>query len=185
MPRLAKDQWETIRAEREAGASFGSLAIKYGVSKGAITNRAGREQWADGKDVAAIIRRRVSEKVSGIVSADPVKKAAAIEAVTDKAVEVLKRHQDEPAAVRTMLESAIKAHKEAESKEAKALAFDDLKAAKISSEVLLNLHRLERQAWNLDAAATVTVQNTITNGAYFASTESFKRAGQDLIDAVG
>ena len=40
MPRLSSDQWESIRAEREAGASFGDLAQKYGVDKAAIVRRA-------------------------------------------------------------------------------------------------------------------------------------------------
>lgn len=45
MPRLSADKWEQIRAEREAGASFGELAKRYSVSVGAIHKRAKAEGW--------------------------------------------------------------------------------------------------------------------------------------------
>lgn len=151
MPRLTADIWATVRAEREAGATFRALADKFGVSDAAIVRRSQAEGWADGTDVAAAIRRKVSEKVSGIVSgADPKKRAVAIDAAADRSAEVIKRHQDETNAVRERLYAGLKAHKAAVSKEDKQLAFEDLKAAKISSETLLNIHRAERQAWNLD-----------------------------------
>ena len=63
---------------------------------------------------------------------------------------VIKRHQDETMAVRDRLYAGLKAHKISVTKEDKMLAFEDLKAAKISSETLLNLHRIERQSYGLD-----------------------------------
>jgi hypothetical protein len=153
MPRLSADTWETVRAEREAGATFRALSEKFGVNDAAIVRRSQAEGWADGTDVAAAIRRKVSEKVSGIVSsADPKKKAQAIDAAADRSAEVIKRHQDETNAIRERLYSGLKLHKAAVTKEEKQFAFEDLKAAKISSECLLNIHRAERQAWNLDDA---------------------------------
>jgi hypothetical protein len=45
VPRLTADQWETIRAEREAGASFGDLAQRHGIDKAGIVRRAKAEEW--------------------------------------------------------------------------------------------------------------------------------------------
>ena len=151
MPRLTADTWETVRAEREAGATFEALAGKFGVSHTAVIKKSKTENWSDGQDVAALIRRKVSEKVSGVVSAgNPKKKAEAIDAAADRSAEVVKRHQEETNAVRERLYAGLKAHKSAMNKEEKVLAFEDLKAAKISSETILNIHKAERQAWNLD-----------------------------------
>lgn len=47
MPRLTADTWETVRAEREAGASFPELAAKFGVSHQAIQKRATPEGQTD------------------------------------------------------------------------------------------------------------------------------------------
>lgn len=154
MPRLTADQWESARAMREAGASLDDVAEHYGVSRQAVMKTAKRDGWGDGSDISETIRRKVTEKVTGIVtSCNPKKKAEAIEAAADKSAEVVRRHQDETNAVRERLYSGLKAHKAAETKEEKQLAFEDLKAAKISSETILNIHRAERQAWSLDEAA--------------------------------
>lgn len=152
MPRLSADQWETIRAEREAGASFDSLAKRFGVTKAAIIKHAKAEGWSDGTAVADVIRRKVTEKVSGVTVADPKKRAAAIDAAADRGAELIRRHQEETNAVRERLYSGLKAHKAALNKEDKVLAFEDLKAAKIASETIINIHRAERQAWGLDEA---------------------------------
>lgn len=151
MPRLTRDQWETIRAEREAGASFPELAAKWGVSHQAIQKRAKAEGWGDGQDVGEIIRRKVAEKVAGVVAAcNPKKRAEAINAAAERSAEIIKRHQEESNEIRERLYAGLKAHRAAETKEQKQLAFEDLKAAKIASETLLNIHRAERQAWGLD-----------------------------------
>ncbi len=155
MPRLTADVWGTVRAEREAGASFPELAAKFGVSHQAVQKKAAKEGWSDGQDVQAIIRRKVAEKVAGVVASSnsAVKKAEAIDAAADRSAEVVRRHQEETNAVRERLYAGLKAHKAAADKEGKQLAFEDLKAAKISSETVLNIHRAERQAWGLDEAA--------------------------------
>ncbi|GIV52000.1 MAG: hypothetical protein KatS3mg038_2521 [Candidatus Kapaibacterium sp.] len=150
MPRLSKETWADIRAEREAGASFGELAEKYGVDKAAIVRRAKAEGWSDGTDVAEIIRRKVTEKLTGTSPTAPEKKAAAIDAAAERAAELVRRHQEETNAARERLYAGLKAHKAAVTKEDKALAFEDLKAAKIAAEALSIIQRLERINWGLD-----------------------------------
>jgi hypothetical protein len=153
MPRLTKDTWADVRAEREAGASFGELAAKYGVDRAAIHRRAKAEGWSDGQDVAEIVRRKVNEKVNAISTAgDPKKRAAALDAAADRAAEVVRRHQEETNAARERLYSGLKAHKVAVTKDEKVLAFEDLKAAKIASEALSIIQRLERINWGLEEA---------------------------------
>jgi len=44
--RKQRYDWETIRAEYEAGSSMGKLSDKYGVDKAAISRRAKKEAWA-------------------------------------------------------------------------------------------------------------------------------------------
>lgn len=154
MPRLTADQWETIRAEREAGASFPDLAARHGVSHQAIQKHAKAEGWGDGQDVGQAIRRKVAEKVAGVVATDnPVKRAEALDNAAKRGVEVILRHQTETDGSRERLYAGLKAHKLATTKEEKQMAFEDLKAAKISSETMLNLHRAERTAFGLDVEA--------------------------------
>jgi hypothetical protein len=93
----------------------------------------------------------------------PQKKAEAIATEADKVVAVIRRHCEEAATVREQLYAGLEAHKAAGTREEKVLAFEDLKAAKISSETLLNLHKIERQAWGLDAAAQQQTEITIKN----------------------
>jgi hypothetical protein len=154
MPRLSRETWADIRAEREAGASFGDLATKYGVDKAAIHRRAKAEKWSDGTDVADVIRRKVNEKVNAISTEPNAKKRAeAIEAAADRAAEIVRLHQEETKAARERLYSGLRAHKAAATREDKVLAFEDLKAAKIASEVLSIIQRLERINWGLEDAS--------------------------------
>lgn len=141
MPRLSADQWETIRAEREAGASFPELADKYGVSHQAIQKRAKAEGWGDGADVAGAIRRKVAEKVAGVVAAcNQKKKAEAIDAAAERGAEVVRRHQAEWEDHRARFGSV-------------PADFEDGKLAKISAEMLRIRQEGERRAWGLDEAA--------------------------------
>jgi hypothetical protein len=141
MPRLSRDQWETIRAEREAGASFPELAAKWGVSHQAIQKRAKAEGWGDGQDVAQAIRRKIAEKVAGVVaSCNPKKRAEAIDAAADRSAEVVRRHQTEWEDHRARFGSV-------------PADFDDGKLAKISAEMLKIRQEGERRAWGLDEAS--------------------------------
>ena len=151
MPRLTQDQWETIRAERESGSSFPVLAAKHGISHQAIQKRAKKEGWSDGADVEGAIHRRATEKVAGIVAnANPQKRAEAIDAEAERVAEVQRRHREEPNSIRERLYAGLKAHRAAETKESKQLAFEDLKAAKIASECMSNIHKMERVAYGLE-----------------------------------
>ena len=139
MPRLTQDQWDSVRAEREAGSSFRELAARHGVSDAAIVKRAKSEGWSDGKDVAEVIRRKVSEKVSGIVSTgNPKKKAEAIEAAASKAAAVVDMHKGEWAAHRDRFGATTE-------------DFEDGKLAKINAEMLKIRQEGERRAHGLDA----------------------------------
>jgi hypothetical protein len=149
MPRLTQDQWETIRAEREAGATFIGLANQFGVSHQAIQKRAKAEQWGDGQDVGAAIRRKVAEKVAKMVATDnPKKKAEAISAAADKVVGVVQRHQQEWDAHRTRFGSTT-------------TNFEEGKHAKINAEMLKIRQSGERIAHGLDeAGAAPTLEIT-------------------------
>ena len=150
MPKLSRDDWEKIRAEREAGLSFGLLASRYGIDKAAIVRRAKAEGWGDGTDVAELVRRKAMEQVTGTAITDPEKKAAAIDLAAELAADVIRRHQAEAEQVRELFWRGLEASRAAETLDEKRLAFETLKAAKISSETVLNLQRLERISYGLD-----------------------------------
>ena len=150
MPKLSPEDWEQIRAEREAGLSFGRLASRYGVDKAAIVRRAKAEGWGDGTDVAELVRRKAMEQVTGTAITDPEKKAAAIDLAAELAADVIRRHQAEAEQVRELFWRGLEASRAAETLDEKRLAFETLKAAKISSETVLNLQRLERISYGLD-----------------------------------
>lgn len=138
MPRLSADQWEQIRAEREAGATFAELAERHSVSVGAIHKRAKAEGWDDGKDVAEVIRRKVNEKINGVVNAvSPKKRAEAIDAAAERGAEVVRRHQADWDEHRARFGNVPD-------------DFEVGKLAKISAEMLRIRHDGERRAWGLD-----------------------------------
>ena len=139
MPRLTQDQWDSVRAEREAGASFPELAAKFGTSHQAIQKRAKVEGWGDGRDVGEIIRKKVSEKVAGVVAGcNTKKKAEAIEAAASKAAAVVDMHKGEWAAHRDRFGATTE-------------DFEDGKLAKINAEMLKIRQEGERRAHGLDA----------------------------------
>jgi hypothetical protein len=89
----------------------------------------------------ALIRRKVTEKVSGVVTAEnPKKRAAAIDAAADRSAEVVRRHQAEWEDHRARFGSV-------------PADFDDGKLAKISAEMLKIRQEGERRAWGLDETA--------------------------------
>lgn len=50
MPRLTQAQWEQARAEYEVrGISLGEIARRYGVTTGAVSQKARKEGWIQGK----------------------------------------------------------------------------------------------------------------------------------------
>ena len=155
MARLTDDQWAEIRAKFEAGATARELAAAYGISHTAINKKAGKEGWT--RNIEPVIRRKVSEKVSGYVSTDnPKKRAEAIDAEAEKRATIIERHRGEWPEAREMVERGREAHKVAENLNEKRIAFEDLKAAKIASETLKIIQEGERKAWGLDAVIDVT-----------------------------
>lgn len=151
MARLSPEQWEEVRAKREAGASFPALGAEFGISHQAIQKRAKAEGWGDGQDVKVAIVKKVAEKVAGVVAGcNPKKKAEAIDAEAGKAAAVVTRHREEWPKARDMAEKARETHANAAGMDDKRVAFEDLKAAKIHAETLKIIQDGERKAWNLD-----------------------------------
>lgn len=140
MATRKKIDWETIRSEYETGASAASLGVKYGCSHTAVNKKVKAEGWA--RDVEDVIRRKVSEKVSGIVSGcDPKKKAIAIDAEASRRADVTNRHRDEWDEHKNLVDTAIGMKD-----------FEIAKLAKITSETLKIRQEGERKAWGLDTS---------------------------------
>lgn len=162
MPRQTADAWDSIRAEREAGASFGDLASRYDVSKPAIVRRAKAEKWGDGSDLGDAVRRKVTEKVTGIVTtANAKKKAEAMDAEAEKVAEVARRHRKEWEQVVMLRQEALAARK-VDQKD----AFEKAKLAKITAEMTAIQQAGERKAWGLDVQSEAEI--IITNKRSFA-----------------
>lgn len=138
MARLTKDQWVSVRAEREAGASFPELATKWGVSHQAVQKQAKAGKWGDGSDVAEVIRRKVAEKVAGVVAGcNPQKKEAALDAAAALVADVVERHRSDTAMHRERFGAV-------------PTDFEEGKHAKISMETILLRIKAERASYGLD-----------------------------------
>lgn len=135
--------WETIRAEYEAGATQGDLSRRHGCSKTAIQKRIRSEQWTQG-DVNVAINRLVAEKVAGVVATDnPKKRAKAIACAADKRIEVVERHKEEWTRHQALIDRAVAEEN-----------FDLAKLCKITAETIQIRQAGERKAWGLEIAAT-------------------------------
>ncbi len=151
MPPLTKEAWKKIRADWEVGESTVKLGKQYGCSDRAIRLRARNEKWTRPEDVKAEIRRKTRERVSKAPPHDHQAMEEAIEVRVDATAEVIKRHREEINAVRFLMYAGIREHKLAKTMTEKQVAFETLKAAKITSETVRNMHVSERKAWSLDA----------------------------------
>lgn len=153
MPRLSAEQWATVRAEYEAGASQASLAERHHVSRKAIQKRIEAEDWT--QDLEPAIRRKVAEKVAGVAAkvagGDPVKTAAAIDAEAERRAEVERRHRAEPGVIRERLQAAIAEARGATSADQLRRAIALARLAKLAAETLAITHSIERKAWKLEA----------------------------------
>ena len=84
----ARYDWETIRAEYEAGATMGELSRKYGMSKSTLSVRAKKEGWT--QDMTETLNRMANAKANGISNTDrPQKKAEALNAAADRKAAVI------------------------------------------------------------------------------------------------
>jgi hypothetical protein len=142
MGRKSTVDWSVARAKREAGATFKSLAEEFNVDAASICRRAKKEQWLDPVDSEAVVQRRAMEKVNGIVNADPIKKAEAIDSAASKVADVVERHRTEWEEHKDLVQQAIVAQD-----------FEVAKLAKITAETLKIRQEGERKAWGLDDAA--------------------------------
>lgn len=158
MPRLSREDWDTIRAKREAGASIFSISKEFDISHTAIRKKSIREEWGDGSDVQAAIRRKVSEKVAGVSTGNPIKKAEAIDAEAERRAAVRLRHRQECEQIAVLRQEAIKCRKAAKDELATPVervlavkeAFEKAKLAKILAESLAIQHQCECRSWGLD-----------------------------------
>ena len=100
--------WETIRAEYEAGASQSDLSRRHGLSRTAIQKRIRAEGWM--QDVSGTINRLAEAKVAGVVAGcNPQKKAEALDRAADAKAAVMLRHKEEWTRHQTLIDQALEA----------------------------------------------------------------------------
>ncbi len=141
--------WETIRAEYEAGSSMGQLSRKHGVSKQAISKRARAGKWI--QDSAEAVARLTAAKVDGLVDAvDPQKKAQAVDAAAERKAAVIREQREAWAGFREEIKAALASND-----------FDRLKCLKIASESLRNAQECERRAWGIQDKAEAETPSVV------------------------
>lgn len=137
----ARYDWETIRAEYEAGSTMGQLARQHGVDKAAISRRARKEGWT--QDISGAVNRLAEAKVNGLVNTvDPQKKAEALDRAADAKAAVMRRHKEEWERHQALIDEALAAGD-----------FDKAKLAKITAETLKIRQEGERRAWGIKDSA--------------------------------
>ena len=133
----ARYDWETIRAEYEAGSSMGELSRRHGVDKAAISRRAKKEGWLT--DLSEVVNRRAEAKVNGIVNTvDPKKRADAVDRAADAKAAVIFRHKEEWERHQQIINDALTNND-----------FELAKLAKITAETLKIRQEGERKAWGI------------------------------------
>ena len=140
--------WETIRAEYEAGASQNQLAQRFRVSRGAIQKHIKTEGWT--QDVSAVVDRMAMAKVAGVVAgSNPQKKAEALSRAAEDKAAIIRNHREAWDGFKQEVKAALEAND-----------FDRLKCLKIASETLRNAQECERKAWGIQDKPTETEQPT-------------------------
>ena len=133
----ARYDWETIRAEYEAGTSQADLSRRHGVSRKAIQKHITAEGWTQGS--SGTVNRMAEDKVAGIVAGcDPKKKAEALNRAADAVAAVMIRHKAEWERHQALIDEALEAGD-----------FDKAKLAKITAETLKIRQEGERRAWGI------------------------------------
>ncbi len=165
---LTDREWALIRHERESGVTLTNLAYKYGISATVINNRSVAESWPTPKSMTTEERRDINEKTVGHLSVIPTEAKLgdapnpAID--NEKAADLLRRHREESHSIRERLYAGLREHKVAtamchskatreeiaQARERATLAIETLKVAKIGVETMAILHKIERQAYNMD-----------------------------------
>lgn len=167
-----KFDWQQIRADYEAGATQSELARKHGVSRTAIQKRIEKEGWT--QDIEDSLRRKVAEKVAGVVAGcNPQKKAEALDLAAQRRADVEIRHQTEWEEHRNLVDSAI-ANQD----------FESAKLAKITAETLKIRQEGERKAWRLDTQppAPPSPSNSVVINTLTA--EEYERRARQLIQDI-
>ena len=137
MGGIARYDWETIRAEYEAGASMGELSRRHGADKAAISRRARKEGWT--ADLSEAVNRLAEAKVNGIVNTVDIKKrVAAVDNAADRKAAVINRHREAWPAIKELNAQAIEAQD-----------FEAAKLAKITAETERIIQDGERKAWGI------------------------------------
>lgn len=145
---MAIFDWETIRAEYEAGASQSELSKRHGVSRTAIQKRIKAEGWM--QDVTGAINRLTEAKVAGVVAGcNPQKKAEALSRAAEDKAAVIRNHREAWDGFKQEVKAALETNN-----------FDRLKCLKIASETLRNAQECERKAWGIQDKPTETEQPT-------------------------
>ena len=154
----ARYDWETIRAEYEAGATQSDLSRRHGLSRTAIQKRIKAEGWM--QDVTASINRLAEAKVAGVVAGcNPQKKAEAIDRAAEQKAAVIRRHKEEWDRHKAIMDAALADGD-----------FDRAKLAKITAETINIRQAGERKAWGIvesdvrPAAAQKSEQDAIRDG---------------------
>lgn len=143
----ARYNWETIRAEYEAGATMGELSRKHGVDKAAISRKAKKEAWLT--DLSEVVNRRAEAKVNGLVNTvDPKKKAEAVDRAADAKASVIMRHKKEWDDQEALAREAVEKRD-----------FDLAKLAKITAETIKIRQEGERKAWGIREALEDTAKS--------------------------
>lgn len=133
----ARYDWETIRAEYEAGATMGELSRKYGVSKPTISVRSRKEGWT--RDVSGAIDRLATAKANGVTNTvSPQKKTEALNAAADRKASVIVGHREAWSGYEKEVRAAVEQND-----------FNRLKCLKIASETLKIVQESERKAWGI------------------------------------
>ena len=146
----ARYDWETIRAEYEAGTSQADLSRRHGVSRKAIQKHITAEGWTQGS--SGTVKRMAEDKVAGIVAGcDPKKKAEALNRAADAVAAVMIRHKAEWERHQSLIDEALEAGD-----------FDKAKLAKITAETLKIRQEGERRAWGISDKVETEVSGGVT-----------------------
>ena len=140
--------WETIRAEYEAGASQSDLSRRYGVTRKAIQKHIRAEGWV--QDISDTVNRMAEAKVAGVVAGcDPKKKAEALSRAAEDRAAIIRNHREAWDGFKQEVKAALESND-----------FDRLKCLKIASETLRNAQECERKAWGIQDKSTEAEQPT-------------------------
>lgn len=167
MAKRTRYDWESIRAEYEAGTSQSDLSRRYGVSRKSIQKHIMAEGWM--QDVSGAVNRMTEAKVAGVVAGcDPKKKAEALDRAADAKAAVIQRHKAEWDKHQALIDDALSEG-----------SFDKAKLAKITAETIKIRQEGERKAWGIvDKAA---LDHTSSDGSLSRPVDLSRLSPADLL----